>query len=200
MKLFTKEKIPAKHLLKHETKKQALLKFSLLLLVFLAYGGFISWKYGMAQGFWVSILTWSFFVLSTPVADAGFLISFPVRLIIQMRMLVSQIIVWFVAVFLNIYTFFLVPDIYNKTDLLKLFYHIIAKPIPFWLIFLISAIGTIVSIQFGDELMDTEFHKDRVFYQKHRKKNKFLIMIFLFIIAFILYNFLLKQLGIHILS
>jgi hypothetical protein len=53
------------------------MKFSLVLLIFLGYFIFIAKKYGLQQGLFVSTLSWSFFVLCTPVADAGFLLDFP---------------------------------------------------------------------------------------------------------------------------
>ena len=82
------------------------------------YFAFISYKYGLEQGFFVSLLTWSFFVLCTPVADAGFLIDFPLRLITKIKMFYAEIFVWLFAISLNFYAFFLKPKIYNKTKIL----------------------------------------------------------------------------------
>jgi hypothetical protein len=63
---------------------------------------------------------------------------------------------------------------------------------------LVSGIGTFMSVQFGDELMDKVRHKDRKLYNKHKHKHKFWGMIFLIILAILLYDFLLKQLGIEL--
>ncbi len=196
-KLF-KEKSIKKNLIKHETKRLVLKKFLLVLLVFLLYFVFISYKYGVEQGFFVSLLTWSFFVLCTPIADAGFLIDFPLRLITKIRMLYSEIIVWAFAIFLNLYAFFLMPTIYQKTGILNLFHHILAEPFPFWSIIIISLIGTFVSIQFGDELLDKTKYKETKLYHKHKHNHRFIVMIFLFAISFVLYDFLLKKLGINL--
>lgn len=183
---------------KHETKRHFLTKFFLVLLVFIAYFIFISTKYGVQNGFLVACLTWSFFVLCTPVADAGFLIDFPLRLITNINMFFLEMIVWLIAIALNIYAIIFDPVIYEKTKILLLFKHILTDPLPFWSIIIVSAIGTFVSIQFGDELLDKKYHKERKFYKKHKHKNKLIIMIFIFVISFVLYDFLLKQLGVDL--
>ncbi len=194
----TSPKIKTKHLLQHETKRKVLTKFILVLLVFVGYFIFIAKKYGVQQGFFVSILSWSFFVLCTPIADAGFLLDFPFRLITKIKMLFSEITVWIIAISLNLYTFFIHPEIYSKTPLLNFFKHILEQPIPFWLIIFISALGTFVSIKFGDELLDKVNHHERTSYHRHKKKFRFLIMIFLVVLALILYDFLLKKMNIDI--
>lgn len=158
--LFT-SRISYKHLLKYETKRHVLIKFSLVVFIFLGYFFFISQEYGAGQGLFVTFLTWSFFVTCTPIADAGFLLDFPIRLITGLRMIASEVFVWVFAISLNLYSFFLYPEVYNKTEILNLFKHILEKPMPFWAIILISIIGTFVSIKFGDELMDKVRHRER---------------------------------------
>lgn len=196
-KVFS-EKINHRHLLKHKTKRRVLVKFLLVLFIFIAYFIFIATKYGVKQGFLVSVLSWSFFVLCTPVADAGFLIDFPLRLVTKIKMFVSEIFVWVIAVSINLYAFFLVPEIYTKTKILVLFKSIIDKPFPFWIIILLSLIGTFVSVRFGDELLDKVRHKDRKLFHKHKYNYRLIIMIFLFVMIFIIYNFLLQRLGVNL--
>ena len=134
-----------------------------------------------------------------PITDAGILIDFPVRLITNIRMVISEIMVWVIAIALNLYSFFIMPQIYEKTRLLTLFKYILSKPVPFWLVIIISAIGTFASIQFGDEVFDNVTHKDkREFYEKHKHKHRFIKIIFICACAFVLYNFLLKQLDIDL--
>ncbi len=196
MNKITTTKINHQHLLKHQTKRRVLIKFFLVLLIFIGYFFFITKKYGIQQGFIVSILSWSFFVLCTPIADAGFLIDFPMRLITNIKMLFSEIIVWTIAISLNLYVFFYHPEIYTKTQLLYFFKHILEQPFPFWLIIILSAIGTFVSIKFGDELLDKVSHSERKLYHQHKNKFRWLIMIFLIVFTLILYDFVLKKLGI----
>ncbi len=196
--IFT-DKIKLKNLSKHETKRKILIKFLMVLFILIVYFIIIAQKYGVQQGLFVTFLSWSFFVLCTPIADAGFLIDFPLRLITRIKMLFSEIFVWILAISLNFYAFFIKPNIYSKTKLLILFKHILENPWPFWSIILISLIGTFVSIRFGDELLDKIKHHERNLYLKHQHNYKLIIMIFLFTIAIILYNYLLKNLGINIL-
>jgi len=190
------QNIKPHHLLKHETKRRALIKFTLLLSIFLGYFIFVIQKYGAKEGFFVAMLSWSFFVLCTPIADAGFLIDFPLRLLTNIRMIILESFIWLIAIALNIYSFFFSPEIYTQTKLLNLFKHILEQPLPFWLIIFLAMIGTFTSIKFGDELLDKVTHKECVKYQKHKHKFRLIIMIFLFAITFVLYDFLLKKLNV----
>ena len=113
-------------------------------------------------------------------------------------MLYSELIVWMIALFLNIYAIIYQPQIYQKTYILKIFHHILTQIWPFWLIIVISAIGTFTSVIFGDELLNTISHKERHIYNKHSKKYKLVIMVFLFAFSILLYKKLLTELGINI--
>lgn len=179
-------------------KNKVLYKYILVFLLFAGYFGFVVYKYGLEQGLLVTALTWSFFVLCTPIADAGFLIDFPFRLITKVRMFVSELAVWIVAISLNLFAFFVDPEIYSKTKLLRLFKHILESPFPFWGIILISIIGTFTSVKFGDDIIDSVNHQHGLFYHKHKNKYRVLIMIFLFLAAIVLYDFLIKKLGIDL--
>jgi hypothetical protein len=184
-----------KNLIKHQTKRSVLIKFLLVAVVFVGYFLWMSQKYGAEQGFYVAFLTWSFFVLCTPIADAGFLIDLPLRLITKIRMLHSEIIVWSIAISLNIYTFFIHPEVYADTKLLHLFQHILEKPFPFWLIIFVSGLGTFVSILFGDELLDKANHHERDLHKKHKIKYRWVVMIFILGLSFVIYDYFLVKLG-----
>lgn len=192
------QKIQKEHLLTHETKRHVVIKFACVCIIFILYAFFIMHQYGAQQGLLVALLTWSFFVLCTPIADAGFLIDFPLRLITHMRMVIAEIFVWFIAISLNIYAFYLQPHIYDTTTLLTLFKHILDQPIPFWLIIFLSMIGTFASIIFGDELLDKTHHIQRTVYHTHKNNYRLIIMIFVFIASLIVYDFLLKKIGVHL--
>jgi hypothetical protein len=71
-----------------------IMKFLLLLGVLVGYTLFLSYRYGFISGGLGALLTWSFFVLCTPIADAGFLLDFPLRLLFGIRLLVSKVWVW----------------------------------------------------------------------------------------------------------
>jgi len=90
------------------------------------------------------------------------------------------------------------PSAYNSTIILKLFYHILSQPFPFWGIMILSLIGTLFSIYFGDEMVDVSSHKQRKKYHKHFNKYKVIILIFIITVTITLYRFLLEKLGVRI--
>ncbi len=190
--------IKSSDLIKHETKLYSLKKFLIIILIFIIYFIFISIKFGIGNGFLVSLLTWSFFVFCTPVADAGFLLDFPIRLIMRIRMIYTEIFVWFFALILNLAFLFIKPQVYEKTIMLKLFKHILLNPMPFWAIILLSALGTFLSIHFGDELIDVAKHRHRKKYFSHHTKYKVIVFIFVIALIFCFYYYLLNTLGISI--
>jgi len=183
---------------RHETKRNVLIRFLFVFLLVIFYFIFVSYRFGVRNGFIVTLLSWSFFVLCTPIADAGFLLDFPLRIIGKIRMLYSEIGVWIFSLSLNAVIFFLFPQYYNSTFLLKMFYFILSHPAPFWLIIFLSAAGTFFSVYFGDELIDIVEHKERKLYKKHRKKHRLIILLFIIIVIISLYYFLIKHIGIEI--
>ena len=184
--------------LESETKKHTFIKYVLLLIVILGYFFYAVRKYGAGNGFLVTLLTWSFFVFCTPIADAGFLIDFPVRLITKMRMIHSEMMVWSFATILNLYAYFHNSQIYTKTIILQLFHKILSHPYPFWGIIFLSAAGTFLSIYFGDELLDVSMHKERLKYIRHMNKYKIIVFAFIIAMTLLIYNFLLNNLGINL--
>jgi len=182
----------------HETKKSVLVRFLFILLILVAYFIFVTFRYGLSNGFMVTLLTWSFFVFCTPIADAGFLIDFPLRLITKIRMIFSEIFVWLTAIIINIYTLIFKPQVYEKTLLLRIFKHILLNPIPLYSIILLSALGTFLSIYFGDELIDVAKHKERKKYIKHKNKYKLIVLVFIVIVIFFLYKTLINEFGIKV--
>ncbi len=184
--------------IKHETKRSALKKFSIVASIVIAYLGFSLFHYGLRDGFLATILTWSMFVLSTPIADAGFLIDFPLRLFTNIRMIYSESIVWFVAITMNLIIFIITPSAYDKTTLLRIFKVILSSPFPNWIIIVLSAIGTFLSIMFGDELMDVSSHSRCHKYNKHKNKHFLVIALFLILLTIIMYYRVLRSLGVSI--
>ena len=192
------EKPKLSDFLHHETKKHSLLRFLGVLGVVIVYCVFMSFKFGAKEGIYVTALTWSFFTFCTPISDAGLLLAFPIRLLIGMKMLYTQIASFFLALGLSAYAFFQTPHIYDSTIMLKLYHKILAQPWPFWCIIIISIIGTIFSIYFADELVNISSYKERKKYSKHINKYQTIVFIFVIGTTIILYDFLLKQLGVSI--
>jgi hypothetical protein len=143
-----------------------------------------------------SAITWSFFVLCTPIADAGFLLDFPLRLLFGIRMLVSEVAVWTVAIAINVVSMLYFAEYYQTTRLTMLLHAVLTHPYPYWAVFLLSGAGTFLSIRFADELMDVVSHRDREFFHRHSFKHEILIIIF-FVLVLVGYYKLIASLGIE---
>ncbi len=193
-----KENIKLDFNIKHKTHFETFFKFLSLVAIVLAYFGYMSWKYDASTGLMVTVLTWSFFVLCTPVADGGFILAFPVRLLFSFKMAYTQIILWFVAIGINIFVFLYSPDSYNLTFLTGLLKTIISEPYPYWSILIISAFGTFLSIFFGDEMMDVASHKDRTKHHDHGLKYRSVLAFGLALLTIFAYYHLLSSLNISI--
>ncbi len=184
--------------LKHETKKQALLRFLLVFSTLLIYLTIVMIKYGLKDGVGVTALTWSFFVFCTPIADAGFLLDFPIRLVAKIKMIYTEMFVWVLSLGIVTFNLFFNPEIFQTNLLLTIYHDIITTPYPFWSIIILSATGTFLSVYFGDELIDTAHHHHRDKHKKHKNKLKFIIMLFIIALAIFLYSFLLRHFNINL--
>ena len=178
-------------------KHQVTYKFIVLSLLLLGYFAYLSYEYDMLTGGIASLITWSFFVLCTPIADAGFLIDFPLRLLFGIRMIISEIVVWAIAISINLISLFYFQEYYNVTPLTRLAHAVMITPYPYWGIIFLSGIGTFLSIRFGDELMDVVHHRDREFFHKHNFKYEILLVIF-FIVVIMAYYELASALNIQV--
>ncbi|MCP5380929.1 MAG: hypothetical protein H6912_01040 [Kordiimonadaceae bacterium] len=192
--------MPFKFKLQHhmETHRETLYKFLILLAVLILYFSYLSYEYGILTGGIVSAITWSFFVLCTPIADAGFLLDFPIRLLFGIRMFHSELLVWTIAFSINGYTLYDDPAIYDKTVLTALLKKIILTPYPYWSIIILSGIGTFYSVYFGDEMLDVFRHRDRQKFHEHGFKYRLIGAITLFALIFAAYYFLLSKLQIEV--
>lgn len=187
---------PQQFNLRHQTHRETFLKFFALVCILIGYFAYMSWQYDTATGFAVALLSWSFFVLCTPIADGGFILAFPLRLLFGIRMSITQVILWFVAVFINVFMLASASEAYDLTFLTKLLKHVLTTPYPYWSILILSAAGTLLSIYFGDEMMDVTSHKDRVLHHRHGLKYRSLLVLGLGILTVFSYYHLLETLNI----
>lgn len=184
--------------LEHRTHQESLWRFLILVGLFVAYFGYMSWKFDATTGAWLAVLSWSFFVLCTPVADGGFIVAFPVRLLFGTRMIWTQAVVWLVAISINLVALKVNPTAYDDSALTRLLQSILTQPWPFWSILALSAIGTGMSIWFGDEMMDVTGHHERSKQHKHGFVSKIITIIALGTLTIIAYYNLLRELGVQI--
>lgn len=184
--------------LTHQTHRESLWRFLILVGLLVAYFGYMSWKFDAATGAWLAALSWSFFVLCTPVADGGFIVAFPVRLLFGLRMIWMQVVVWIVAVGINVLALSVAPTAYDDGALTRLLLAILIQPWPFWSILALSAIGTGLSIWFGDEMMDVTAHHERTKRHTHGFTYKIIATVTLGTLTIIAYYHLLRELGVEI--
>jgi hypothetical protein len=174
-----------------------LIKFLLLCLLLSGYFGYLSWEFDVLTGGVASLITWSFFVLCTPVADAGFVLDFPLRLLFGIRMVVSEVAVWVIALSINALSLAFAAGYYDTTVLTRILHKIILTPYPYWGVVLLSGVGTFLSIRFGDELMDVIHHRDRSYFHRHGLKFE-LVLVAFFVMAIWVYYELIRSLDIPI--
>lgn len=182
----------------HQTHKESLWRFIALIGVLVAYFAYLSWKFDAATGAWLAVLSWSFFVLCTPVADGGFIVAFPIRILFGTRMLITQLIVWVVALAINLVALSVTPASYENTELTRLLFTILTTPWPYWSVLGIAAAGTGLSIWFGDEMLDVTSHADRTNHHKHCFKHSTIIVVGFGILTILAYYRLLDDLGIAV--
>jgi len=181
---------------KHQTHKETFLKFLALISFLMAYFLYMSWKFDAATGFGLALLTWSFFVLCTPIADGGFILAFPVRLLFGIKMATTQAIVWVLAISINLFMLSSSKETYELTFITKLLHQILTQPNPYWAILIISAFGTFLSIYFGDEMMDVTTHKKRDKHHQHGFKYRIVLVLGLSLLTIAAYYHLLSSLDI----
>ncbi|WP_286235605.1 hypothetical protein [Thalassotalea sediminis] len=180
----------------NKPSQQVWIKFILLLFILLSYFAYLTYQYDFITGGVASLITWSFFVLCTPIADAGFLLDFPLRVLFGIRMVLSEVVVWLIAIIINLISLVYFAELYETTYLTQTMKIILTTPVPYWLVILLSGIGTFLSIRFGDELMDVLHHKDRVFYFRHQFKHELILFVFFLLVLFGYYE-IISTLGIN---
>ncbi len=135
-------------------------------------------------------------MLCTPVADGGFILAFPVRLLFGIKMSITQVVLWFVALAVNVFMLISASSTYDLSFLTRLLKHILTAPYPYWSILILSAAGTLLSIYFGDEMMDVTSHKNRVLHHRHGLKYRSVLVAGLGILTMVSYYFLLNSLNV----
>ncbi len=194
MDYFIKYFKKVNHYYSREARRHGWLRYILLILIIVIYFIFTSLRYGTENGLIITLLTWSFFVFCTPIADAGFLIDFPIRLLTGIKMVYSEIIVSATAAIITILIWIYQPQAYDKTLLLRLFKEILSTPL-LWVIIALSTLGTFLSVYFGDEIIDKATHERR---DKHLSKYKLISSLIIIILTIVFYNILLNNLQIKI--
>jgi len=177
----------------HPHKKNMVYKFLILFAVLIIYAAYMLSEFGVEQGLLITGLTWSVFVFCVPFAASDILVGLPLRALFNLRLMVSQVIVWVGGGAINIYTMVTNPSIYHSTPLLEVFHYILSNPIPYWAILGLCGFGTFLSVVLADDVLDDLDPKKKA----HSKKLEVLFLMILLGIALV-YSVLLSELNVSI--
>lgn len=112
------------------------------------------------------------------------------------RMVLSEIVVWVIAIMINVVSLAYFSAFYDITFITKTMYVILTTPYPYWAVIILSGVGTFLSIRFGDELMDVLHHRDRKFYLSHQFKHEVILFVFFLFVLFGYYE-IISTLGVE---
>lgn len=144
-----------------EKRKVSYLKY-IALITFISFGSFyLIATHGPKQGTLLALLIWSAYVLCIPGAHGQLLLGFPLR-IITSRPIFTEPFFWSLAVATNIFAYFFAPYAYYQTIPTYLLYRIIANPNPYWLIFLVSALGTFFTFMINEDTMHIKSYRNKI--------------------------------------
>lgn len=190
--------IKLKEFFEHETKNRLFKRYLLVLTVLIFYVAFISFRYNFSDGLIVGIITWSLFVLGTPIADAGILLDLPIRLITKIRMVYAELVVWIIAISTNIVVLKLNPEIYQINELTRILKYLLTHPWPGYLLIFLCFLGTFITIILGDELLDIKQHKDKKIFKKYRRPIVYTMAVVFFAMVFVAYLYIENSMGINL--
>jgi len=139
--------------------------FAIVLL--LAYLTLAVYKYGAEDGVGITVLTWAFFVLLTPVPFADLILELPLRLVTRAKMVVTHVFVWGAGALIVTTSILMAPDLFQTTTLLSIFYHVIMNPVPYWSLLFLCGMGTFLSVYIADEIMDEVEEHMKHHHRKH---------------------------------
>lgn len=91
-------------------------------------------RFEPVDGIHLVILIWTFIILCTPVTKGGVLIDGPMYLVFGKTWAFTEIILWLVALIINLVTIDTRPGLYVNTFITHFLYHILMNPWPFWLV------------------------------------------------------------------
>ena len=139
---------------------------------------YYSLMYNLSQGLYNTIITWCMFVISTPIPEAGFLISIPLKNFFNIHLDITQWVVSFVSVLVIYYLY------YNYKPTLKQskagLYALKIITLDLYPIFIYSILSSVSISYLFDEFID--------FYLYKSKLENIEIYVFISFLSIILYT------------
>ena len=117
-----------------------LLILTLVFLLFSAYTIYQLMQHGLELGLFLTLLSWSVYVLCVPAAHGRLLIGSGCKLLTG-RSFFPEPYLWLFAALLNIVTILFAPEVYTQTLMTYIFYRSVFIP-GYWIIFVLAAAGT----------------------------------------------------------
>lgn len=130
------------------------LRYLLTVALVAAYALYMVHKYGVRDGLSATYLTWSFFVLGTPVADAGGILDIPIRILTGWPMVAVETAVISITISTMVLVLHYRPEAFERTALLRAFRTMLTTPWPYWCLVALCIVGTILSVRLGDLVVD----------------------------------------------
>ncbi|QQR48884.1 hypothetical protein IPF37_04970 [bacterium] len=144
-----------------EKKKLSYLKY-IALISFVSFNFFYYISiYGIKHGTLLALLIWSCYALCIPAGHGQLLLGFPLRLVTD-RPIFTEPFFWSFAVIINIFSYFFEPYIYYQTIPTYLLYRIIVNPNPYWLIFLVSGLGTFFTFIINEDPVNIQNYRNKI--------------------------------------
>ena len=126
--------------------------FYIITIFYIIYAIYAMLYNSITVGFESTILFWSFCVLATPIPEAGIIFDLPLKIFFNMNMILSQIIVTFIAIIITLYYYVYNIKCFETTKILYYYKLIIDNKQAS--IFIISAAGTFTGLYAIEWLID----------------------------------------------
>ena len=152
--------------------------FILLMIFFIFYNGFY-------KGCIKSLFIWSFFVICTPIPEAGLLISLPLKRYFGLKMDLSQIAVSLLACIIIFYFYCIEQKIIKNNLIGNLFIGIMNYK--YYSIILLSIVSSVLTSNLLDNIINHFINKDEI---NHLYLKIGTIFIFILIYIYLLNNLL----------
>jgi hypothetical protein len=167
-------------------------KFVSVLIIVILYAAYVMHKYGLSNGVEITLLTWCFFVFGTPVADAGGLVAFPVRVFTNNPMYNTQLWVYLVATVITGYYAVFHKDKFAFTVVGRILYKMVTQPLSLYgVIIVVSLVGTLISAYLEDSVYSY------LVYRENKNKGGIALDVAVFVAMWAIYIAVIYHLGIQ---
>jgi len=153
------------------------LVFLIVLITYVSYNGYV-------KGCIKSLFIWAFFVLCTPIPEAGLIITLPLKRYLNIPMYISQTIVSFCALVILSYFYIHEKNIIKSYKIGKIFIELIT--LKYFSIIILSVLSSILTSGLIDNFINHYIYK--------HKLNYLYTKIYIIVLCVMIYIYLLNSL------